>query len=139
MRENPEEPFEGDGDVASFDGEALHGKEASPLRPSPKRAGRPRKDSASECDGRFVGTRIPTDVYRRLYRAKARIEMETGCFYGIGRLLERALRRGLSRIEGELDRREFRDSDSSGQPARPADRGVADAGESNEGSEERSE
>lgn len=102
------EGIELDPEGSPRDGEEFHGREPSlPEGPSPaspaRRRGRPRT-KASE-GGRFVGTRVSPELYRRLYMDKARLEMETGGFYGISRLMERALRRGLAQIERELDRR----------------------------------
>ena len=91
------------------DGEDFHERE-SDSQSSVQRS--KERDSGRSMDGsKFVGTRIPQDLYRRLYRDKARLEMETGGFYGISRLMERALRRGLAQIERELDRKE-----SAGSP-----------------------
>lgn len=50
----------------------------------------------------FMGLRVPKDIHQRLYRAKARLELSTGKFYGMGRLLSRVLKIGLSKIEKDL-------------------------------------
>jgi hypothetical protein len=47
----------------------------------------------------FMGLRVSKDVHQRLYRAKARLELSTGKFYGMGRLLDRVLKIGLAQIE----------------------------------------
>lgn len=47
----------------------------------------------------FMGLRVSKDVHQRLYRAKARLELNTGKFYGMGRLLDRVLKIGLAQIE----------------------------------------
>jgi hypothetical protein len=47
----------------------------------------------------FMGLRVSADIHQRLYRAKARLELETGKFYGMGRLLDRLLKIGLEAIE----------------------------------------
>jgi hypothetical protein len=60
----------------------------------------PKKESAS--DTVFMGLRVSTEVHKRLYRAKARLELSTGKFYGMGRLLDRVLKIGLSKIEKDL-------------------------------------
>jgi len=57
--------------------------------------------NASE-DTVFMGMRVSREVHQRLYRAKARLELDTGKFYGMGRLLDRALRIGLTQIEKDL-------------------------------------
>ena len=59
------------------------------------------KKPSSE-DTVFMGMRVSREVHQRLYRAKARLELDTGKFYGMGRLLDRALRIGLSQIEKDL-------------------------------------
>lgn len=50
----------------------------------------------------FMGLRVSSDVHKRLYRAKARLELSTGKFYGMGRLLDRVLKIGLSKIEKDI-------------------------------------
>ena len=50
----------------------------------------------------FMGLRVSKDVHQRLYRAKARLELSTGKFYGMGRLLDRALKIGLAQIEKDM-------------------------------------
>jgi len=56
----------------------------------------------SEDETVFMGLRVAKDIHQRLYRAKARLELTTGKFYGMGRLLDRVLKIGLNRIE-EID------------------------------------
>ena len=51
---------------------------------------------------KFLGCRLPQETYRRLYRAKARLELSTGRFYGLGKLLARVIEEGLKVIESEI-------------------------------------
>lgn len=50
----------------------------------------------------FMGLRVSKNIHQRLYRAKARLELNTGKFYGMGRLLDRVLKIGLSKIERDI-------------------------------------
>ena len=50
----------------------------------------------------FMGLRVSKDVHQRLYRAKARLELKIGKFYGMGRLLDKVLKIGLAEIEKDL-------------------------------------
>ena len=50
----------------------------------------------------YMGFRVSSDTHQRLYRAKARLELDTGKFYGMGRLLDRALKIGLAQIEKDM-------------------------------------
>ena len=59
-------------------------------------------NKSSEADTVFMGLRVSTEVHKRLYRAKARLELNTGKFYGMGRLLDRVLKIGLSKIERDI-------------------------------------
>ena len=58
--------------------------------------------NSAESDTVFMGLRVAKEVHKRLYRAKARLELNTGKFYGMGRLLDRVLRIGLSKIERDI-------------------------------------
>lgn len=62
----------------------------------------PNKTEPSGSDMVFMGIRVPRDIHQRLYRAKARLELGTGKFYGMGRLLHRVLEIGLEQIEKDL-------------------------------------
>lgn len=59
---------------------------------------RPKKKQSDE-ETVFMGLRVSKDIHQRLYRAKARLELTTGKFYGMGRLLDRVLKIGLAQIE----------------------------------------
>lgn len=61
-----------------------------------------RNEKQTGDDTVYMGFRVPTDTHQRLYRAKARLELSTGKFYGMGRLLERALKIGLEQIEKDM-------------------------------------
>lgn len=50
----------------------------------------------------FMGLRVSKDIHQRLYRAKARLELDIGKFYGMGRLLDKVLKIGLSQIEKDI-------------------------------------
>ena len=56
----------------------------------------------TEEDTVFMGLRVSKNIHQRLYRAKARLELNTGKFYGMGRLLDRVLKIGLSKIERDM-------------------------------------
>lgn len=50
----------------------------------------------------FMGLRVSKDIHQRLYRAKARLEFDTGKFFGMGRLLDKVLKIGLNQIEKDM-------------------------------------
>ena len=63
----------------------------------------------------YMGLRVSGDTHQRLYRAKARLELDTGKFYGMGRLLDRALKIGLAQIEKDMGVSSASSSEQVGQ------------------------
>ena len=61
-----------------------------------------RVKKAQDPDASFLGVRIPSDLHRRLYRVKATMEYSSGKFYGLSKVVEQALDRGLSAMESEM-------------------------------------
>lgn len=52
----------------------------------------------------FVGSKIPKEYHQRLYRAKAQLELLNGEFYGMGRLITKIFKIGISKIEQEIEK-----------------------------------
>lgn len=64
--------------------------------------GRPSTRTEQEKDTQFLGTHLPKEVHRRLYRVKAAYEYQTGAFYGLGKLLAKVIDLGLAQLESTL-------------------------------------
>lgn len=62
-----------------------------------KQPNKPKKDS----DTSFLGARISSELRARLYKMKAILEFKSGSFYGLGRLVEEVLTKGIDQLEKE--------------------------------------
>lgn len=57
----------------------------------------------------FMGVNLPKELHSRIYRAKAILELRSGKFYGMGRLMSHVITRGLSQVERELSIQDIQD------------------------------